>query len=90
MQLSGTLSVLAWLRRGPGEPTGHESVGELGRDGLPGDQDPVVNGADELVDRCLPVLRLLEPNLASGTLVAAGDIDHTGVAGYLDYVSVRK
>jgi len=37
-------------------------------------------------DLCLPVLRLLEPKLAPGALVAADDIDHAGMAGYLDYV----
>ena len=37
-------------------------------------------------DLCLPVLRLLEPKLAPGALVAADDIDHPGMAGYLDYV----
>jgi predicted O-methyltransferase YrrM len=35
---------------------------------------------------CLPVLRLLEPKLAPGALVAADDITHAGMAGYLDYV----
>jgi predicted O-methyltransferase YrrM len=37
-------------------------------------------------DLCLPVLRLLEPKLAPGALVAADDIDLPGMAGYLDYV----
>ena len=37
-------------------------------------------------DLCLPVLRLLEPTLAPGALVAADDIDHAGMADYLDYV----
>jgi predicted O-methyltransferase YrrM len=37
-------------------------------------------------DLCLPVLRLLEPKLAPGALVAADDITHPGMAGYLDYV----
>jgi predicted O-methyltransferase YrrM len=37
-------------------------------------------------DLCLPVLRLLEPKLAPGALVAADDITHDGMAGYLDYV----
>jgi len=35
---------------------------------------------------CLPVLRLLEPRLAPGALVAADDITHAGMAGYLGYV----
>jgi predicted O-methyltransferase YrrM len=35
---------------------------------------------------CLPVLRLLEPALAAGALVAADDITHQGMAGYLDFV----
>jgi predicted O-methyltransferase YrrM len=37
-------------------------------------------------DLCLPVLRLLEPVLAAGALVAADDITHAGMAGYLDYI----
>jgi predicted O-methyltransferase YrrM len=37
-------------------------------------------------DLCLPVLRLLEPKLAPGALVAADDITHPGMASYLDYV----
>ena len=37
-------------------------------------------------DLCLPVLRLLEPALAAGALVAADDITHQGMAGYLDFV----
>lgn len=37
-------------------------------------------------DLCLPVLRLLEPKLAPGALVAADDITHASMAGYLDYV----
>jgi predicted O-methyltransferase YrrM len=32
------------------------------------------------------VLRLLEPKLAPGALVAADDITHPGMASYLDYV----
>ncbi|HUD80817.1 MAG TPA: class I SAM-dependent methyltransferase [Streptosporangiaceae bacterium] len=35
---------------------------------------------------CLPVLRLLEPKLAPGALVAADDNSHAGMAGYLEYV----
>jgi predicted O-methyltransferase YrrM len=37
-------------------------------------------------DLCVPVLRLLEPRLAPGALVAADDITHASMAGYLDYV----
>jgi predicted O-methyltransferase YrrM len=37
-------------------------------------------------DLCLPVLRLLEPVLAPGALVAADDITHEGMASYLDFV----
>jgi predicted O-methyltransferase YrrM len=53
---------------------------------------PGVAGPVELVlldgwkDLCLPVLRLLEPKLAPGALVAADDITHTTMADYLDYV----
>ncbi len=35
---------------------------------------------------CLPVLRLLEPKLAPGALVAADDITHAGMADYLDFI----
>jgi predicted O-methyltransferase YrrM len=36
---------------------------------------------------CLPVLRLLEPKLASGALVVADDVDsHASMADYLGYV----
>jgi predicted O-methyltransferase YrrM len=35
---------------------------------------------------CLPVLRLLEPKLAAGALVAADDTSFTSMAGYVDYV----
>jgi predicted O-methyltransferase YrrM len=37
-------------------------------------------------DLCLPVLRLLEPKLALGALVAADDNDHAGMADNLQYV----
>ena len=37
-------------------------------------------------DLCLPVLRLLEPRLVPGALVAADDITHGTMAGYLRYV----
>jgi hypothetical protein len=40
---------------GPGQVMVHDSVGELRRDALPGDQYPVVDGADELVDREIDV-----------------------------------
>jgi len=37
-------------------------------------------------DLCLPVLRLLEPKLAPGALVAADDVTHAGMTSYLDYI----
>jgi predicted O-methyltransferase YrrM len=37
-------------------------------------------------DLCLPVLRLLEPRLVPGALVAGDDSSFPGMAGYLDYV----
>ncbi|MFC8125702.1 O-methyltransferase [Streptomyces sp. NPDC057302] len=37
-------------------------------------------------DLCLPVLRLLEPRLAPGTLVVADDVDLEDLAPYLSYV----
>ncbi|MEV6400505.1 class I SAM-dependent methyltransferase [Streptomyces sp. NPDC051907] len=37
-------------------------------------------------DLCLPVLRLLEPRLAPGTLVVADDVDMEDLSPYLDYV----
>jgi predicted O-methyltransferase YrrM len=37
-------------------------------------------------DLCLPVLRLLEPELAPGALVVADDIDQPSMGAYLDYV----
>ncbi|GLW47628.1 putative O-methyltransferase, family 3 [Streptomyces sp. NBRC 14336] len=37
-------------------------------------------------DLCLPVLRLLEPHLAPGTLVVADDIELPDLAPYLEYV----
>jgi predicted O-methyltransferase YrrM len=37
-------------------------------------------------DLCLPVLRLLESALAPGALVAADDITHERMAGYLDFI----
>ncbi|MGW5733214.1 MULTISPECIES: O-methyltransferase [Streptomyces] len=51
----------------------------------------VVGSADFVLldgwkDLCLPVLRLLEPGLAPGTLVIADDVDLEDLAPYLDYV----
>jgi predicted O-methyltransferase YrrM len=37
-------------------------------------------------DLCLPVLRLLEPRLAPGAIVAADDITHASLSEYLGYV----
>ena len=37
-------------------------------------------------DLCLPVLRLLEPRLAPGTLVVADDVEMPGLQPYLAYV----
>jgi predicted O-methyltransferase YrrM len=37
-------------------------------------------------DLCLPVLRLLEPKLVPGAIVAADDVTHASLAEYLDYV----
>jgi predicted O-methyltransferase YrrM len=37
-------------------------------------------------DLCLPVLRSLEPRLASGALVVADDINLPAMADYLNYV----
>lgn len=37
-------------------------------------------------DLCLPVLRLLEPHIAPGTLVVADDVDLPDLGPYLDYV----
>jgi len=37
-------------------------------------------------DLCLPVLRLLEPKLTPGAIVAADDITHATLGEYLDYV----
>lgn len=62
---------------------------------LPGDALETLSGLDSspgLVlldgwkDLCLPVLRLLEPSLAPGTLVIADDIDLDELQPYLDYV----
>jgi len=37
-------------------------------------------------DLCLPVLRIVEPRLAPGTLVVADDVELTDLQPYLDYV----
>ncbi|MFE3942712.1 O-methyltransferase [Streptomyces sp. NPDC059118] len=37
-------------------------------------------------DLCLPVLQLLEPHIAPGTLVVADDVDLPSLGPYLDYV----
>jgi predicted O-methyltransferase YrrM len=52
--------------------------------GIPGPVGLVL--LDGWKDLCLPVLRLLEPRLAPGALVAADDINHPGMTGYLGYV----
>jgi predicted O-methyltransferase YrrM len=52
--------------------------------GLPGPVGLVL--LDGWKDLCLPILRLLEPSLAPGALVAADDIDQDSMAGYLGYV----
>jgi predicted O-methyltransferase YrrM len=51
---------------------------------VPGPIDLVLlDGWKEL---CLPVLRLLEPRLAPGAIVAADDITHASLGEYLSYV----
>lgn len=52
--------------------------------GIPGPIGLVL--LDGWKDLCLPVLRLLEPQLASGALVVADDITLPTMANYLDYV----
>ena len=52
--------------------------------GIPGPVGLVL--LDGWKDLCLPVLRLLEPKLAPGALVAADDSSHASMAGYLDYI----
>jgi predicted O-methyltransferase YrrM len=37
-------------------------------------------------DLCLPVLRVLEPKLAPGALVAADDTTHASLADYLSHI----
>jgi predicted O-methyltransferase YrrM len=62
---------------------------------LPGDARETLAGLagpvglvllDGWKDLCLPVLRLLEPKLAPGAVVAADDIGQSAMAGYLSYV----
>jgi predicted O-methyltransferase YrrM len=50
------------------------------------DASPGLVLLDGWKDLCLPVLRLLEPRLAPGTLVVADDIDLDSLRPYLDYV----
>lgn len=52
--------------------------------GLDGPADFVL--LDGWKDLCLPVLRLLEPQLQPGTLVVADDVDLSNLQPYLDYV----
>jgi predicted O-methyltransferase YrrM len=52
--------------------------------GVPGPVGLVL--LDGWKDLCLPVLRLLEPKLAPGALVAADDISLPSMTSYLDYV----
>jgi predicted O-methyltransferase YrrM len=76
-------------------------IGELLSDGFSGHQDAVgdarqtlttVEGSADFVlpdgwkDLCLPVLRLLEPRIAPGTIVVADDVNLTSLQPYLDYV----
>jgi predicted O-methyltransferase YrrM len=62
---------------------------------LPGDARQTLAGVaapvgvvllDGWKDLCLPVLRLLEPRLAPGAIVAADDITHASMSEYLGYV----
>jgi predicted O-methyltransferase YrrM len=62
---------------------------------LPGDARQTLAGVpgpvglvllDGWKDLCLPVLRLLEPRLAPGAIVAADDITHASLNEYLSYV----
>ncbi|MFY9929970.1 MAG: class I SAM-dependent methyltransferase [Streptosporangiaceae bacterium] len=52
--------------------------------GVPGPVGLVL--LDGWKDLCLPVLRLLEPKLAPGAVVAADDINLPSMGGYLGYV----
>ena len=52
--------------------------------GVPGPVGLVL--LDGWKDLCLPVLRLLEPRLGPGALVAADDSTHSGMAGYLEFI----
>ena len=51
---------------------------------VPGPVDLVL--LDGWKDLCLPVLRMLEPKLTPGALVAADDVTFDSMAAYLDYV----
>ena len=51
---------------------------------LPGPIEVVL--LDGWKNLCLPVLRLLEPKLAPGALVAADDNSHASMAAYLEYI----
>jgi len=62
---------------------------------LPGDARQTLTGVpgpigvvllDGWKDLCLPVLRLLEPRLAPGAIVAADDISQASMSEYLGYV----
>lgn len=55
-----------------------------GPDGLDAPADFVL--LDGWKDLCLPVLRLLEPQLAPGTLVVADDVNLGSLLPYLEYV----
>ncbi|MEU3920766.1 class I SAM-dependent methyltransferase, partial [Streptomyces sp. NPDC029004] len=52
--------------------------------GIDGSADFVL--LDGWKDLCLPVLRLLEPQMKPGTLVVADDVDLSSLQPYLDYV----
>ncbi|MCP3804616.1 class I SAM-dependent methyltransferase [Allokutzneria sp. A3M-2-11 16] len=56
------------------------------RDTLAGEEPVDFVLLDGWKDLCLPVLRLLEPRLAPGTLVVADDVDLPALQPYLDYV----
>ena len=80
--------------RHPAEKIVDKSIGEGDVHRVSGDEHTVVDRADELVDLgwdgwkdlCLPVLKLLEPRIAPGTLVVADDVDLSDLQPYLDYV----
>jgi predicted O-methyltransferase YrrM len=56
------------------------------RETLAGDDPVDFVLLDGWKDLCLPVLRLLEPRLAPGTLVVADDVDLPSLRPYLDHV----